>query len=202
LFENGAEHILSVHVSRKLSGFYNTALLAAQSFPGKVTVIDSEQLSLGLGFQVVAATEAIAKGADLAQTLKAIEETRKHIKVVAMLDTMEQLHRSGRVSWATAGLGSLFKLKVFVEVKDGEVLRIGQARTRRSAIERLRNMVMDFSAVERIAILHTNALQDARELLDSLGLTLKAPPLLLNVTPAIGNHIGVNALGFAAVLHY
>jgi DegV family protein with EDD domain len=202
LLDDGAEHILSIHVSHKLSGFYNAAQVAAQAFPGKITVIDSGQLSLGIGFQVIAAAEAIAKGADLEQALDAIEKSKENIRVVAMLDTMTQLRRSGRVSWATAGLGSLLKLKIFVEVKDGEVLRLGQARTRRNAIDRLRNMLLGFGALEKIAVLHTNALQDARDLLDSLGLTLKAPPIVINVTPAIGNHVGTNALGFAVVLRH
>jgi DegV family protein with EDD domain len=117
-----------------------------------------------------------------------------------MLDTLEYVRRSGRVSWARAQLGNLLRVKPFLEVREGDVLRIGDARTRHKGIERLKQLLQDLGALERLAILHTNAEDDARQILDEIHPDLDTTPLVVNVTTVIGTHVGPNGLGFAAVL--
>jgi DegV family protein with EDD domain len=148
----------------------------------------------------MAAAEAAASGANLEQILAVIEDTRKRVHVLAMLDTLEQLKRSGRVSWVRAGLGEILKVKLFVAIKDGEVLRLGQARTRKNGIAQLRQMLVDLGPLERLAMLHTNAEEEAGEILEKLSPETIPPPFVRNVTPIIGTHVGVKALGFAAVV--
>ncbi len=200
LIEDGADHILSIHASSTLSGIYNTAKLVSQSFKNRVTVVDSRQLSLGLGYQVLEAAEAISHGADIQTILDRLVSLRNRLEIHAMLDTMEQLRRSGRVSWTQAGVGNLLKLKLFIELKDGEVLRAGQVRSRTRGVSKLKEMILSFGKFERFAVLHTNAESDAKQLLDDLDIEIQHEPLLINVTTTIGTHVGVNGLGFAAVL--
>lgn len=200
LFSQGADHIISLHPAYRLSGILNAATTAAHDFEHQVTVIDSQQISLGLGFQVLEAAKAVRQVEKLEQMLAHIQEVRKKIHLVAMLDTLEFLRRSGRVSWARAGLGSLLKIKPFLQVKDGLVNKFGETRTRRKGIERLINLIKELGALERLAILHSNAERDAQQLLQTLGIHLPNPPMVVNVTTVIGTHVGPNGLGFAALV--
>ncbi len=204
LFENllqaGYQAVFSIHVSSLLSGIFNTAQLAAQSFHQKVKVIDSQQLSLGIGFQVLAAAKAAAEGLSDTQIAAQIATVRDRIRVAAMLDTLEYVRRSGRVSWAKARIGSLLRIKPFVEIRDGQVLSLGQARTRKKGITHLKELVSKVGEIEHFAMLHTNAEAEAHQILAELNLKTKEPPLLVNVTTIVGTHVGPNGLGFAAVV--
>jgi DegV family protein with EDD domain len=205
LLQKGAQFILSIHIASKLSGVCNAASTAAQAFgDGKdhrkrVHVIDSQQLSLGLGFQVLAAAEALAQGTNLEAVVKFLENLHKRVKVLAMLDTLEYVRRSGRVSWMRAQLGNLLNIKPFLEIRDGEVHRLGEARTRSKGIERLLQFTQALGKLERLAILHTHAEEDAHKFLEMLRPELPVPPLIVYVTSAIGAHVGPNGLGVAAV---
>ncbi len=199
LLARGFQAILSIHVSSLLSGICDTAQMAAQAFGDRVRVVDSGQLSLGLGYQALAAAEAIAQGMPVQKVIQHIENIQRRVRVVAMLDTLEYVRRSGRVSWARAHLGSLLRIKPFVEVKDGKVLSLGQARTRKKGVDYLIRLFQKLGTVEKLAILHTNAEEEARRFLSHLNLTLPEPPLIVNVTTIVGTHVGPKGLGFAAV---
>lgn len=200
LFKEGFEEIISIHAPQTLSGIFNAASTAAQAFRGKVVVIDSGQVSLGMGFQVLAVAEAITQGLSKEAVIARMEHVRKRIRLVAMLDTLEFVRRSGRVSWTRARLGNLLNLKPFVEVKEGLVLSLGEVRTRRKGIERLLEIMHSLGPLERLAILHSNAEMDAHSLLESLSIPFGAPPLIVNVTTVIGAHVGPNGLGFVSVI--
>lgn len=200
LIQMGAETILSLHVASQLSGIFNTAKVAAQEFGERVQVIDSGSISMGLGFQVIAAAEAVAQGFSIEQIHRHIKSVQERVRVYAMLDTLDNIRKSGRVSWVTARLGSLLRIKLFVEVLEGAVLNLGQARTRRKGIEHLTNLIYKLGKVERLAILHSNAESDARNMLNDLDLDLNSTPWVVNITPVIGTHVGPNGLGVAAVL--
>ncbi len=195
----GASQVLSIHIASKLSGILNAAQAAARSFGKRVHVLDSEQVSLGLGFQALAAAEDAAQGLTLEQVIQRIVELRQRLHLVAMLDSLEYVRRSGRVSWAKASLGSLLQIKPFLRVKDGSVSQLGEARTRHKGIERLRQMLGALGQLERLGILHTNAEPEAQPILTEFAHLSQHPPLLVNVTSIIGAHIGPNALGFVAV---
>jgi DegV family protein with EDD domain len=199
LFHEGVQHILSIHASSLLSGIFNAASLAARAFGERIHVIDSQQVTLGLGFQALAAAEA-ALSEPLENILALIADVRRRVRVIAMLDTLEYVRRSGRVSWAKARLGDWLSIKPLVEVRNGQVLSLGEARTRQKAIQRLKEMIIRLGKLERLAILHTNAEEEARTFLDSLTLDVCTQPFLVNVTTVIGTHTGPNALGFAVVV--
>jgi DegV family protein with EDD domain len=199
LLTSGADRILSIHPPVNLSGIFNAARLAAESFGNKVQILDSGQVSLGLGFQVLAAAEEIARNEVFEDILKLIESIQQRVRVVALLDTMEYLRRSGRVSWAKAMMGGLLNIRPLIELRFGVVARIGQVRTRAQGVQRLFENIQNWQPLERLAILHTNAETAARQLLEDLHLNLTKPPLVVNVTTVIGTHVGPNGLGIAAV---
>jgi DegV family protein with EDD domain len=198
LLMRGVTQVLSIHASSLLSGIFNAASLAAQSFENRVKVVDGEQITLGLGYQVLEAAQAVARGLRMDEVLERITDVRRRVRVIAMLDTLEYVRRSGRVSWAKARLGNLLRIKPFIELKAGRVLSLGEARTRRKGIERLGHMLEELGPLENLAILHTNAEQDAEEFLASLS-HAPSQALIVNVTTIIGTHVGPNGLGFAAV---
>lgn len=200
LLSLGAEAVLSIHPSPLLSGIFNAASAAAQLFGERVRVIDSGSISLGLGFQVLAAAEATAAGANMQTLHKLLADMHGRIRVTAMLDTLEYIHRSGRVSWARARLGSLLRIKPFLEVRDGKVIHLGEVRTRRSGIRRLKDLLQQASPFERLGILHSNAEEDATAFAKELQPHLPSPILVVNVTTVIGTHVGPNGLGFAGVV--
>jgi DegV family protein with EDD domain len=199
LIRQGFSHIISIHATSRLSGIFNAARVAAQSFGDRVRVVDSEYVTLGMGFQVLAAAEAVMRGLSLEAILARIEDVRKRVRVIAMLDTLDYIRRSGRVSWARASLGSLLSIKPFVELKEGVVLRMGEVRTRRKGIEHLIELMNKLGPLECLAVLHTNAETEARLMLERLTTKLETTPLLVNVTTIIGTHVGPNGLGFVAV---
>jgi DegV family protein with EDD domain len=203
LFHNGCNQIISIHASSLLSGIFNAATTGAQAFGQRVHIIDSHQVSMGLGFQVLAAAEAVRQDWPIERILKHVEDVRRRAKVIAMIDTLEYIRRSGRVSWTRARLGNLLNIKPFVEVKEGVVRNLGEARTRRKGIERLIKMIQDLGPLERMAILHTNAEEDARHILSFFETKMAGiQPLIVNITTIVGTHVGPNGLGVAAVTQW
>jgi len=201
LLARGCDHILSIHAAGLLTTIINSARQAAHDYPDKITVIDSGSLSLGLGFQGIAAAEAAENG--LQAALKAVESTRKRLHVSAALDTMENLKRSGRVPGAFAALGGLLSIKPLIELTEGEVKAIGAVRTTKQANERILNFLLQGGQLERLAILHTGAEPRAKELLNALmqkaSQSVPRDILMVNVTTVIGTHVGPNGLGFASI---
>lgn len=201
LLTRGCDHILSIHAASQLTTVVNVARQAAKEFSDKVTCVDSSSLSLGLGFQVLAAAEEAESG--LKPAMEAMESARKRLQVKAALDTMEYLKRSGRVPGAVAAIGGVLSIKPMVELVNGEVKAIGAIRTTKQADEQILNFALRVGEMERLALLHTNAESRARHLLDELmermRKSLPRDILFVNVTSVIGAHLGPNGLGFAAV---
>ena len=201
LLDKGCDQIISIHAAGQLTSMVNIAEQAAKEFSNRVIVIDSLSLSLGLGFQVLAAAESAEDGLDAA--LAAIESTCKRLRMFAALDTMEYLRRGGRVPSTIALLGSLLRIKPLIELADGEVKGIRAVRTTKQANARMLTFMRQGGSLERLAILHTGAEARAREFLNQLmnemSQSLPRDILMVNVTTVIGTHVGPNGLGFAAV---
>lgn len=201
LLRRGCDHVLSVHAAGALTSILNIARQAAGDFPDRVTCVDSTSLSLGHGFQVLAAAEAAERG--LQSALDAVKSAQRRLQVFAALDTMEYLKRSGRVPATVAMLGSLLSIKPMIELTNGEVKAIGAVRTTSQANERMSKLLLDGDSLERLAILHTGAESRAREFLNNLmqhaSQSVPRDILMVNVTTVIGTHVGPNGLGFAAI---
>lgn len=199
LISQGFDKILSIHCSSLLSGIFASAKLGGKPFGDKIHVIDSEQLSLGLGFQVLEAAEAAAAGQPIKQILLKLNSVRKRVRLIAMLDTLEYVRRSGRVSWTQARIGSLLRIKPFLEVKEGTVHSLGQTRTWQRGVQHLVDLFYGLGPIERLGILHTNVENEARRLIQIINGTFSSEPLIVNVTTVVGTHVGPHGLGFAAV---
>ncbi len=204
LLSAGCEHVISIHIAEKLTSIPSFARTAARDFAEKVTVLESGSLSLGSGFQVLAAAEAIEKGFSLDAVLEIIRSTRERVRVGAALDTMDYLRRSGRVPAAVTAIGGLLHIKPVVELREGVVKPLSAARTTRHATEALLNFLLSLGALERLAVLHTNSEPRAHDFLEMLDnsdarKSIPAEIRIVNVTGLIGTHIGPNGLGFAAV---
>ena len=201
LFSQGCDHVISIHSASQLTTIVNVARQAAKEFPNKVTCVDSGSLSMGLGFQVVAAAEEAEFG--LKPALDAIASTRRRLQVSAALDTMEYLRRSGRVPNTVAKLGGILSIKPMIELIDGEVKAIGAVRTTHQADERILNFLLKEGELQRLAVMHTNAEHRARKLLNEMmsrvPQSVPRDVLFVNVTAVIGTHLGPNGVGFAAV---
>ncbi len=200
LLHLGYTQIVSIHLSSLLSGIFASAKIAAEPFFEKVKVVDSGMLSMGLGFQALMAAQVASQGANLAQVLDQVAVTRQNLRLVAMLDSLEYLRRSGRVSFLRASVGAMLRLRLFLEVKDGQILRLGQERTRSRSIEKLGEILTSAGQPRHFAMLHTNAIDDAQAFLQRYLPHLVNRSYLVNVTTVIGTHVGPNALGFAAIV--
>ena len=203
LLDAGCEHVIGIFTAEKLTSMTNIARSAAKEFAGNVSVLESGSLSLGIGYQVLAAAEAIEKELPLPEVLAAIQSTRERLRIYAALDTIEYLRRSGRVPHAVATLGGLLSIKPVVELREGVVRAMGAPRTTRHATEKLYTLLKELGPLERLSILHTNAEQRAAEFLERLttdpNIVLPADIRLINVTTVIGTHVGPNGLGLAVI---
>jgi DegV family protein with EDD domain len=200
----GATEILSMHIAHDLSAVYNTARLgAAAADSAPVTLFDTRQITLGAGLLVLLAAEAAAAGKTIAEIMIMLNEKVRRTYVFGMINSLESLHRSGRVSWTQFGIGSLLQIKPIMMIADGVISAAAKVRTRKRALSQMLKMVAEMAPFERLAIIHVNA-QEAAEELYQLSSELfaslsEAAPLIQGVTPAIGTHLGVGAVGFAAV---
>lgn len=200
IFSEGYTDIISIHAASALSGIYNAARLAANEFSETIHVLDSEQLSLGLGFQVMEAARGVREKLPLEEIIRKIKSIQKRLYVFALLDTFTYIHRSGRVSWAKARLGSILNIKPIVELKKGQVLNRGLARARGNGLRQLGEYLSDAGPLEQLAVLHTNAAEAGKEFIQRFSPPQIPDPMLVNVTTIIGTHVGPNGIGFAAVV--
>jgi len=204
LLGSGVDAVVSVHIAASLSGVQNAVRSGASAVPDlNVTIIDSEQVSMGLGWQVVEAARAARAGKPVAEIVEAVARVRPRVRLFAALDTLEFVRRSGRVSWAAATIGQLLRIKPLVEVRKGEVLSIDRVRTRAHSIERLRQLVAEQGVLRGLTVLHTHAREAAQKLADEFRAhhpALSEPIHIVEATTAIGTHVGPNALGVACVV--
>lgn len=201
LIAGGANHILSIHAASTLTGIYSAAQAAAASFDGQVIVVDSGQLSYGLGFQVLAAAEAVEKSGNIEKALHQVDITRRNVRVFALFDTLKFLQRSGRISKARFHIASMLQIRPLIELKNGHVINRGEYRTRKRSIQQLCDRLESLGSLKNLVILHTNAEMDAIDLMKKYACEVSGHVGVCNVTTVIGTHVGPNALGFAAVVH-
>lgn len=203
LLDSGCDFVLSIHAASQLTAICDIARQAADDFPGRVAIVDSGSLSLGLGFQALAAAEAAESGADVETAIASIADVRRRLRVFAALDTMDYLRRSGRVPAAVTLLGGMLSIKPLIELTDGLLKPAGATRTTRQADERMAALLKAGLPIERLAILHTGAESRARgflsRLMEECRRELPREILVVNVATVIGAHVGPNGLGFAAV---
>ena len=200
LADAGAHAILSIHISEKLSATVNAARVAAEQFTRiPVTVLDSSQLSLGMGFIVEKAAELAALGHKMEDILASLSAMMKRTYVFASLKTLEYLRRSGRMNFALASFGELLQIKPLLHMNQGNPAA-HRVRTQRKATTRMMEWLNEYAPFERLAIVHAGVEHEAKEMLEHIKHLLPGGDIpIVQITPALGSHLGIGALGFACV---
>jgi DegV family protein with EDD domain len=194
--------ILAILLSPHLSGTIQSAEQAKKMFPGsRIEIVNSESVAMALGYQVLAAARAAEAGASFDEVLALAQRVKAQTGVVFLVDTLEFLHRGGRIGGAARFMGSALNLKPLLEVRDGRVEALEKVRTRAKARERLLEVVEERVKGKknlRLATLHASAEEDAQSLL--VEAAKRMHPIeqhLTAVSPAVGTHAGPGTVGLA-----
>jgi DegV family protein with EDD domain len=201
LLEKGFE-ILTVVVSSKLSGMYSSAMQAKEMFKdASIEVVDSLTGTMTIGLSLSKMLEALKTGAPLQKCRQVLEHALRNTGVLLTVDTLDFLHRGGRIGGAQKYLGSALRLKPILEVVDGTFEGLEKVRTRSKALNRLVDLTVERIGDKRpveIAAMHANAQDVAEELLEKLQDRIDlAGSFITDVSPGVGVHLGPGTVGLA-----
>ena len=192
-----ADGIISIHLSSKLSGTYNSALQGKELVKNGCTieVIDSQVLTMSLGLLAIAATDIAKSGKSIQQIVEEIKQTIPSIHLLALLDTLKYLALGGRIGKAKALLGSILSVKPMLTIKDGELVPVSQVRTRAKGIDMLFDFVKNATDIQDLAIVYNTTPEDAQTLAARIGFIFPKERIrLAKLGPALGAHSGPGIL--------
>ena len=197
LLQEGADAILSVHLSSALSGTYQSACsardllqdedAAAKNIP--IEVIDSRSVSGGMALALQKAAAEAQQGLDIATIKEHISDQFNRTHILAVLDTLEYLHRGGRIGAARAFLGNMLSVKPIIELKDGAVVAVEQPRTRSKAFARVSQLAVNTGPIEQIIIAESDE-QIGKSLAESLKAFYPGDVDYYKLGAVIGTHTG------------
>jgi DegV family protein with EDD domain len=203
LIEKGYD-VLGIFLSAKLSGTIQSVVQAKEmmgSAGEKVSFVDSRSTAMAMGFQVLAVARAVEDGASLDDAVALAEKAREHTGVYFAVDTLEFLHRGGRIGGAQRFLGTALNMKPVLAVIDGRVDAVERIRTKSKALERVLELVIEQAKGKtpiRLATLHASSEEEARTLLDKASKEMNATESILTaVSPVVGTHAGPGTVGLA-----
>jgi DegV family protein with EDD domain len=203
LLEQGYE-VLGMFVSSKLSGTYQSAVLAREELTSgkdKIDIIDTETVAMALGFQVLSVARAAQDGASMADCKALADKAREHTGVYLTVETLEFLHRQGRIGGAQRFLGTALNLKPILAVEGGRIEPVERVRTRSKALDRVVEIVAEKCADKspvRIATLHADSPDDAKLILEKITALLNPiETVFAAVSPAVGANAGPGTVGLA-----
>jgi DegV family protein with EDD domain len=192
-----ADGIVSIHVSSKLSGTCNSALMAKEMLETgcPIEVVDSQAVSMGLGLLAIAAANMANAGESLAKVVEEAKQTIPKIHLLALFDTLKYLLLGGRIGKAKALLGSILNVKPMISLKDGEIVPAGQVRTRAKGVDKLFDLVKDAADIQDLAVVHSTTPDEAQNLAERIGPVFDREKIrIARVGPALGVHTGPGAL--------
>ena len=195
--------ILSLHVTSKLSGTYNSAVLAAHELKNKINVIpfDSGSGSAAMGFMCKEIRQLDKAGATLQSILARLEAIRQNVNIVLTLDTLEYARRSGRVKALQAAIAALVKIKPVIILKDGSLDMREKVRTRQRAIERTLEIIHERvdDQLVNVAVVHSQSIETAKELMQKVRETFHVNELILtDLSIGIAANLGPGTIGIIA----
>lgn len=192
--------IISIHITSEGSGTCQVANIAKARFPGAdIEVFDSKSASMGIGFLVVEAAEAVLSGKTKEEILRLLTELRPRIVSYAVIDSIRHLLKSGRVRAGQALIASLLSVKPLISIRQGVLEVVDRVRTRRAALDRLIELTL--AAVgdnprSRLAVVHGNVLDEANKLRDRLGPLVGCEEIVVtDIGPALAIHGGPGIIG-------
>jgi DegV family protein with EDD domain len=186
-----------------LSNIYNVAKIAAQNFLTiPVQVIDSGQLSMGLGLLALLGAQKAATNASMEEIVQIIEAKKPLTNTFAKLDTLEYLRRGGRLTGLQHGIVSLLDIKPITKMNDG-ISGMEMVRTRKKAYQRLLEIAKELGPAEAVGIIHANAAELAQQVkIDLMKIWPGIEPMISFVTPAIGVHVGPGTVCIASIQNH
>jgi DegV family protein with EDD domain len=201
LARDGYEQIVVVTLSSKLSGTFDSAVIAARTSPIPVTVFDSLSIGLALGFPVINAARIARTDASIGQVLEVVESSIASAEVFFYVNTLEYLKRGGRIGPTSALLGTALSVKPIMTVADGEVVLKEKVRTQAKALAELVNLAVECARACEPALIGLQYFGD-RSLVDHCALMLaeQLPDvdlLISEVSPVIGVHAGPGLVGIS-----
>jgi DegV family protein with EDD domain len=198
----GSEGIVSIHVASTLSGIFNAARVAADALStAPIAVIDSQQLSMGAGWQVIMAAQAAQGGHTLAEVVSLVEAIQPRVCAAAMLDSLEHVRRSGRIGQVTALTGTALRVKPLLQIVTGEVAPVATVRTRGKALRRLAEFMAARGTFKELCVAHADAPETAQEIVERLSTVYPRERLLIcQAGAAVTTHLGLGAVGICGVL--
>jgi DegV family protein with EDD domain len=199
LLAEGYRTIICLHPSSELSGTVRSALTAAQDFPGAdIRVVDTRTIAAPLATVVLLAARWAREGVDADTIIARVQDTLARQRVYFVVDTLEYLHRGGRIGGAQALLGGLLQVKPILTLQDGRVEPFEQQRTQKRALARLRELVLGEcprTPESYLAVMHADAEATARELAADFSAQLGIPDIpIYELPPAIVTHAGPGVL--------
>ena len=199
--ELGADHeaIISLHVSSKLSATHTAAVQATEELGeegSRVEVVDTLQASMALGWVAVGVAQAINSGANLKEAVKEAHSLSARAKFIGLVETLEYLHKGGRIGNAQKLLGSLLRIKPMLELKDGIAHPLERARSKSKGIARIQQLVEEAAPLSHLCIFYTTEREIAESIAGSLAHTVTDDaPIVARQGPVVGTYLGPGTLG-------
>ena len=198
-----ADAIVSIHVSSKVSGTFNSAQQGSEraDVDCPIEVIDTLQASMGVGLIAMAAARAANAGASVEEVVEIANSATARAQCVVLLDTLDYLEKGGRIGKAGALLGTLLKIKPLITVLDGEVHNFAKERTRRKAFARLERAAQDFSPYTAASVMYSTTRDEADSLAESIRPLMAGDeePIVVRFGPALGTYVGPDSLGLVVL---
>jgi DegV family protein with EDD domain len=200
--EGEGNAIVSVHASLKMSATVNSARAAAKRLPEmEIHIIDSQSISMGLGLMSIAAARAAEEGQSAEEIVRLVEKLIQEIHVVFTVDTLEYLHKGGRIGGASALIGSLLNIKPILVLDGGQVEPLEKQRSRRRAVRRVLELVAEgvgSSECVHAVVLHCGSPGAAQQVIEQVAERFTCVELFAAETgPTIGTHAGPGTVGVA-----
>lgn len=200
-FDSGADSIICITVGSKISRTYESALNAVEEFPGKkITVIDSEFLSMGQGYMAITAVELINSGATHEQVVEKVRSLIPTCVLYGSLSTLKYLALGGRLSNLAASMANMLNIRPILCMREGKLDLLEKVRTRKVAMDRLVELLVNAvgnKSVNRLCIIHVLNLEDAEFLKSKLAEKLVLPEKVdfIDFGPGLSVHAGVGLVG-------
>ncbi len=201
-FLDQSDAIVSIHVTSKLSGTYNSAIQAKSelNITKPIEVVDSATVSMALGLVVIRAAKIAKDGGTLEEVLKEVEHCSSNTEVLVVLDTLEYLEKGGRIGKARALIGSILSLKPILTVEDGIVGTFGKARTFTKAMNSLEEAIQSFTPVSDASVFYSTDKGIADDMIDRLSGIVEPDKLVVSrIGPTVGTYAGPKAIAVAVI---
>ncbi len=200
---HASDTILSLHVTSKLSGTFNSAVLAAQELKNKLNIIpyDTGSGSAAVGFMCKEARQLERAGETMHAILARLDIIRQNVNIVLTLDTLEYARRSGRVKALPAALAALVKIKPVIILKDGALDMREIVRTRQRAINRVLEIIHQRvdNRLVNVAVVHSRSIEAAKQLMHKVNETLRVNEVILSdLSIGIAANLGPGTIGIVA----